>query len=125
MNETVEAPRAGRLRSIVGAAVVLLLLLLSVAGVKSYRDLAAARSREKLLTERIHQTEESISTLEGEIGRLRDDPATLERLAREELGLVRPGDLVIVLPPGKTGKEAAPSSPAPAAPSPPRPSPPR
>ena len=30
---------------------------------------------------------------------LREDPMTLERLAREELGMVRPNDVVIVLLP--------------------------
>ena len=30
---------------------------------------------------------------------LREDPMTLERLAREELGMVRPDDVVIVLLP--------------------------
>jgi len=29
---------------------------------------------------------------------LQDDSVVLERLAREELGLVRPGDTVVVLP---------------------------
>ena len=39
-----------------------------------------------------------------EIELLRHDPATLERLAREELGLVKPGDLVMLLPAEEAGE---------------------
>ena len=36
--------------------------------------------------------------LRERIDRIENDPAMLERLAREDLGLVREGDVVIVLP---------------------------
>jgi len=36
--------------------------------------------------------------LDDRIESIRNDPAMLERLAREDLGLVRAGDVVIVLP---------------------------
>jgi cell division protein FtsB len=31
------------------------------------------------------------------IGRLRDDPGTIEAIARRELGLVRPGEVLFIL----------------------------
>jgi cell division protein FtsB len=94
-----EAPvRPDSLRAVVGTATVFVLVLLAVAGVKGYRDLAAARAEEHRLTTEIGATRERIQTLHGRIERLRSDPVTLERVAREELGLVRPGDVVIVLP---------------------------
>jgi len=37
--------------------------------------------------------------LSGEVARLRSDPDSIERIAREELGLVRPGERVLKLPP--------------------------
>ena len=40
---------------------------------------------------------------------LQEDPAALERVAREDLGLVRPDEVVLVLPP-----TAEPHAPAPA-----------
>ena len=53
------------------------------------------------LSERVQVTEEEISALgeenaelKGEIETLRGDPRTLERIAREELGLVKPGETV-------------------------------
>jgi cell division protein FtsB len=35
--------------------------------------------------------------LRGEVHRLQQDPDTLERVARQELGLVRPGEILVVL----------------------------
>lgn len=78
--------------------VVAVLVVLFAAGVRTYRDLAGQVAREAELGEEIRATEERIEALRLEIRRLRHDPETLERLAREELGLVRPDDLVIVYP---------------------------
>ena len=72
--------------------------LLAMAGARSYRDLAAAQGREADLEEKIEATLERIESLEDRTMRLRSDPLALERLAREELGMVRPGEVVIVLP---------------------------
>jgi len=104
--------RPDSVRSVLGAAVLLALALLAVAGVKSHRDLAAARARERELATTIDATRGRIGRLRGRIERLRDDPGTLERLAREDLGLVRPNDVVIVLPAGATPKPPAALRPA-------------
>ncbi len=92
------APSFNPFRSLFAALMFSSMALLSVAGLKSYRDLEIARERERLLEHRIEQTEVRIERLRHRIELLRDDPATLERLAREHHGLVRPDDLVIVLP---------------------------
>ena len=62
-----------------------------------------------------------VRTLEAEnerlsraISALQDDPAVIERIAREELGLVRPGERVLRFP-----RSARPGEPAPALPAPP------
>lgn len=95
----VDAPgRIGSFRPVLGASVVLFLSLLAVAGVKSYHDLEAARQRKLTLETRIRSTESEIARLQNRIERLRSDPGLLERLAREDLGMVRPGDVVIELP---------------------------
>lgn len=90
-----EASRTG---PVVRAAVVLLLLLLVTAGFQSWRDLAEARDLEASLQADIADTEESILILRDRRQRIENDPATLEQLAREELGWVRHGDIVVVLP---------------------------
>lgn len=93
-----DAPRHDSFRPVLGAAVGLFIALLAIASLKSYRDLEAARDRERLLETRIEQSQGQIERLRGRIDRLKGDPGTLERLAREELGMVRPGDVVIELP---------------------------
>lgn len=94
--------------------VLLFMVLLGIAGLKSYRDLTAAGAREKLIENRIDETRTGIERLRGRIERLRSDPASLERLAREDLGLVQARDVVIELP-----QELA--APAPSHPAPPPP----
>jgi cell division protein DivIC len=72
---------------------------------------------------RMRQMRAEVDRLEGEIGRLRSeqrdlggaihrlrsDPEAIEQAARELLGLVKPGERVLKLPPSP----APPSSPAP------------
>lgn len=93
-----EEPRPHPLRSVLVAVVVFLVLLLATFGLKSYRDLTAVRGRERLLTAEIAGTEARIALLKRRIESLKNDPVTLDRVARESLGLVRPEDVVIVLP---------------------------
>lgn len=81
-----------------GAAVLLFVAVLAMAGMKSWRDLEAARQRRHLLESRIEQSQAEIARLRSRIERLHGDPGALERLAREDLGMVRPGDVVIELP---------------------------
>ncbi len=87
-----------RFRPVLGIGLVLLLVLLATAGYKSARELAAARRHESELVSKIASAQQRIRGLQHRIDQLEDDPLTLERLAREELGMVRSGDVVIVLP---------------------------
>jgi cell division protein FtsB len=86
------------LRSLVTAIVAVVLVALAVAGLKGWRDYQSARAHESRLRAEIAASEARIHVLERRINRLQDDPATLDRVAREELGLVRPDEVVIVLP---------------------------
>jgi len=99
-----DAPgRIGSLRPVLGASVLLFLTVLGIAGVKSSHDLEAARQRKQMLETRIQASETEIDRLRSRIERLRSDPGLLERLAREDLGMVRPGDVVIELPRDEAG----------------------
>jgi cell division protein FtsB len=86
------------LRSLVSLAVGAALLALAAAGLKSWRDYEQVRAHEAVLVEGIAASERRIRALEHRIENLESDPATLDRLAREELGLVRPDEVIIVLP---------------------------
>jgi cell division protein FtsB len=113
-----DAPaRSDSFRPVLGATVLLVFALLAIAALKSNRDLQAARSHERLLKEKIAATRAESERLQVRIDRLRHDPGMLEKLAREDLGLVRPRDVVIELPDPKAAP--APAPPAPVAPTPP------
>ena len=55
--------------------------------------------------------------LEAEVAALKSDPRALEKVAREQLNLVKPGEVVLVLPDGWE-RRVKPAAPAPAAPAP-------
>ena len=120
-----EAPvRSDSFRPVLGATVVLVFALLAIAALKSNRDLQAARSRERLLTGKIAATLAESERLRVRIDRLRHDPGMLEKLAREDLGMARPGDVIIELPEAAAAAPAAPLPPAPIVPpSAPKPTP--
>lgn len=92
--------RTDSFRPVLGAAVVLFLALLAIAALKSYRDLASARAHQHMLERQIQQTVARSEWLRSRIDRLHHDPGMLERLAREDLGMVRSNDVVIELPEG-------------------------
>lgn len=85
-------------RSLLSVGVAALLLLLVAAGAKGYQDLRIAQNRELDLKQRITQSQDRIDQLKRRVEALAKDPAALERLAREELWMARPEDVVIVLP---------------------------
>jgi cell division protein FtsB len=98
-------------RPVLGATVFLVLALLAIAAFKSSRDLTLARQREQQLEERIAATRKRSELLKVRIERLHNDPGLLERLAREDLGMVRPKDVVIELPEeGPSSRAALPAA---------------
>ena len=94
------SPRAGgrSFRLLLGSAVAVFLVLLATSWFASFRDLRRANAREALLQERIETAETRNQELRQRIERLRDDPILIESLAREQLGLVREGEVVVVFP---------------------------
>ena len=51
----------------------------------------------------IGQLKSEANRLTADIDKLRSDPDSIERVARESLGLVKPGERVLKLPPGSGG----------------------
>ncbi len=85
-------------RPVVALMVLVVLGLTATAGFKSYRDLDTARSYERELLAKIAKAKERVRVLDHRIDRIRNDPTMLETLAREDLGLARDGEVVIMLP---------------------------
>jgi cell division protein FtsB len=101
--------REGRpVRSVTVAAVLFLVVLLGTVGAQSWKDLERARDRQAELTEKIEESEARIESLDRRIRRLRNDPLLVERLAREDLGLAREGDVIFVLPEEPEGVRRSP-----------------
>jgi len=103
--------------SYVGASLVfsLLLFVFFLAGDRGFLQVRKQRAQVAALQAEVAAAAERNAALEREVDRLTKDPAAVERIAREELRLVAPGDVVLVLPPGfeeKVTPKRTPASPA-------------
>jgi cell division protein FtsB len=73
----------------------------------------------------MRRSEQQIEQLRGEIDRLsrenqvltqnvnalKSDPSAIEKIAREEMGLARPGEMIFKMPAGADGKSNTPAAP--------------
>lgn len=80
------------------AILVAVLLLIGTALVVPIRQIFAQRGELARLEERVTELREDRDRLAGEVARM-EDPAELERLARQCLGMVKPGEIAIVTVP--------------------------
>lgn len=81
----------------VATAVAVALSLVSVADAKGFRRYLKLRDDVESLNERNAALAAQNEALRREIQALREDPAALERAVREELGYVKPGEIVFHL----------------------------
>lgn len=99
---------------VVGA--LLILAVMAVFGDNGVLALRRLRSEVDALAREVRTLEAENERLSRAISELQEDPAVIERIAREDLGLVRPGERVLRFP-----RSARPGDPVPTLP----PSPPR
>lgn len=93
-------PEAGLRRKAVTLTSVLLLIALivgSMFGDRGILHLITQRQRADALRQEIEALGAENLRLYAEIQQLRTDPRAVERIAREELGLARPGETVFLL----------------------------
>lgn len=81
----------------IAACVAALLTLVSVVDAKGFRRYLLLRQDVEAIQERNRILSEQNDVLRREINALRNDPTALERAAREELGYVKPGEIVFHL----------------------------
>ena len=81
----------------VAAVLAGVLSLASVADARGFRRYLKLRQDVEALQERNRTLAQQNEGLLREINALRKDPAALERAAREELGYIKPGELVFHL----------------------------
>jgi cell division protein FtsB len=90
-----------------GGLLCVLFCLHQLLGENGYLTLRARQREARQLENEVRRLTEEKQRMNREVDRLRNDPAAIERVAREEMKLVRPGEIIYyyTLP-------AAPSPPA-------------
>ncbi|MEA2517730.1 MAG: hypothetical protein QOG16_1568 [Actinomycetota bacterium] len=98
-------PKLGRAPQII--AFLLVLGLLGAMAIEPTRQLLDQRDRISSVAGELRDVQESNAELQAQIGRLKDDDY-LEQLARERIGLVRPGETTyVVMPPSDQEQRAS------------------
>jgi cell division protein FtsB len=85
-----------RLPRILAIAVIAALAVLSLAANRAWQALEVARAKKLELATKIATQQQQVEILRQRVVRLRRDPRALEAVAREQLGWVRPDDLVVI-----------------------------
>ncbi|HTH02017.1 MAG TPA: septum formation initiator family protein [Vicinamibacterales bacterium] len=77
--------------------VTLVLVVDALIGEKGLMQSMNARRQYRQLQGSLEELRRENAALREEMRRLNEDPATIESLAREDLGLIRPGEIVFIL----------------------------
>ena len=79
------------------AFVTLVLVINALVGERGLMETLRARRQHQELVSAIDGLRTENARLRDEARRLRSDPATIEALARKELGLIRPGEMLFII----------------------------
>ena len=93
-----------RRRLLGGAVVASLVLALAVYGASGLVRVTAMRGEIDALQRELADLRARSERLTATVDRLRNDPAYVEKLAREELGYVREGETVLKFPKSDAGR---------------------
>ena len=74
------------------------MLLLAILNDKGALQVRAQAQKLNVLQSEISKLDKENKELANEIQKLRTDPNTIEKFAREELKLVKPGEIILVTP---------------------------
>jgi len=91
-------------------AVSTVLMVNALVGEHGYLATLRAKRETDALTEEIEKIKTQNQQLKDLTDRIKHDPATLEEAARRDLGLIKPGETVIILHDEKDSKPAVPSA---------------
>ena len=91
------SPARGRLLNYVLGFVTVVLVVDALVGDKGLLDTMRARRQYDELSAALAQKRQENDRLRDDIRRYRDDPSAIEALAREELGLMREGELLFLV----------------------------
>jgi cell division protein FtsB len=77
--------------------VTIVVVVDALIGEKGLVETVRARRQSRDLTASVQRLRDENARLRVAIGRLSDDPRTIEGIARRELGLIRPGEVLFIL----------------------------
>jgi cell division protein FtsB len=77
---------------------VLVLVVHDIFGTHGYLAMRRTQQEIKKVTKDLDQLNKENSELEQEVRELKTDPHKIEKIARDELGLARPGEVIIKIP---------------------------
>jgi cell division protein FtsB len=97
--QTPSVSPAGRRRTLqlLLVFVTLVLVVNALIGERGLMETLRARKQYQELAASIERIRAENARLRDEARRLRSDPATIESLARRELGLIRPGEVLFII----------------------------
>jgi cell division protein FtsB len=76
-------------------------------GDRGYMDVRRQETKRRELQHAYDEHLKRVQELQNEIRRLKSDPAAIERIAREQLGYVAPGEITLLLPKDEKDEEQA------------------
>jgi cell division protein FtsB len=82
-------------KAVVGLVVLAVLLLIGMCYLPLIQENTRMRAQILQLDQQLKVEQEKSEQLQARIDALRNDPKTIERLAREQLGYAKPGETVI------------------------------
>jgi len=97
-------------RQILGLA-LLALFFHDVFGTHGFLAMVRTQKEIKQIREQIGKINAENKSLSNEVNALKTDPKAIERIAREDMGLARPGELIFKLP--DSGPPGVPQNPEP------------
>ena len=86
------------------AFVTLVLIINALVGERGLMETLRARKQHQELVGSIERLRIENARLRDEARRLRTDPGTIEALARQELGLIKPGEMLFIIKDAKTAQ---------------------
>ncbi|HTQ86132.1 MAG TPA: septum formation initiator family protein [Candidatus Solibacter sp.] len=81
-----------------GGALLVLVLMHTLFGRYGYLSMRRSQHEIEQLREELDRLDQENAQLSGEIRALQTDPAAIEKVAREDMGLARPGEMIFQLP---------------------------
>jgi len=89
--------------------VTVVLVVDALVGEKGFMETMRARRQAHEQETHLARLRQENAQLREEARRLREDPKAIESVAREELGLIRPGELLFILKDSKPAKDTKPA----------------